>query len=45
MVFTFAFFGLRASLLDFCCPLAMAALLPGANAPHDLAIAVRERRS
>lgn len=27
MVLTFAFFGLRASLLDRCCPLAMAVLL------------------
>jgi hypothetical protein len=33
MVFTFSFFGLRASLPDLCCPLAMLILLPGANAP------------
>jgi hypothetical protein len=27
MVFTFGFFGLRASLFDLCCPLATAVLL------------------
>jgi hypothetical protein len=42
-VFTFAFLGLRISLFDFCWPLAMVALLPGANAPrwphHNLSAA------
>src|SRR5688500_4238763 len=33
MVFTFSFFGLRASLFDFCWPLAMAALLPAGTVP------------
>jgi hypothetical protein len=34
MVFTFSFFGLRASLPDLCCPLAISVLLPGAKAPR-----------
>ena len=38
LVFTFAFYGLRASLFDRCWPLAIAALLAGAKWPGQPAL-------